>query len=77
MSLPRRRLLVAGGTALVVAAYGRPGRQAVPMLVDASEPLSPVEVQLAALEQRYNALVGFYGVNLNTGRTLDHRAVTG
>lgn len=34
----------------------------------------PVEADLAALEDRYNANVGFYGRNLASGRTLTHRA---
>lgn len=44
------------------------------MLADASAPLPPIEAEFAALEQRYNTLIGFHGVNLLTGRTLGHRA---
>ena len=74
MSLSRRRLLAAGVAATALAACGRATRQAGSMLADASEPLPAVEDRLADLEQRYNALVGLHAVNLQTGRTLDHRA---
>lgn len=65
MSLSRRRLLFTGAAAAALTACGSIGRAG-------AEP--SVESQLAALEQRYNALVGFHGVNLLTGRTVDHRA---
>lgn len=72
--LSRRRLLVAGTAATVLAACGRPSRDDAAALLDAAQPLPEVEGALAALEDRYNALVGLYGLNLDTGRVLDHRA---
>lgn len=42
------------------------------VLVDSSGPIS-IEDRLAALEDRYNAQVGFYGVNLGSKRALGYR----
>lgn len=67
MSVSRRRLLAAGAATAALAAFGGPTRAE-------AEPVSDVDARLAELEQRYNALIGFHGVNLDTGRTLDHRA---
>ena len=72
MGIPRRRLLVAGAAVGALTACGRPRRQAPVLLVDSPTPAS-VEDRLAALEDRYNAKVGFYGVNLQSGRTLGYR----
>lgn len=74
MTFSRRRLLVSGAVATAVVVGARPRRSATPMLVDAGGPMPSVEAALAALEQRYNALVGLHGVNLLTGRAVDHRA---
>ena len=65
--ISRRGLLLAGAAATALTACSN-------LVRAGAEPSSSVEAQLAALEQKHNALVGFYGVNLDTGRTLDHRA---
>jgi beta-lactamase class A len=63
MTLPRRQLLLAGAALTALTACGR-----------ASATPVPIEAQLAALEDRDNAKVGFYGRNLESGRTLAYRA---
>ena len=62
MTFSRRSLLAAAAA----AALSAPGR--------ASAAPASAEDQLAALEDRYDATVGFYGRNLDTNRSLDHRA---
>ena len=62
MTLPRRRLLLAGAALTALTACGH-----------ASAAPVPVDEQLAELEDRYNAKVGFWGVNLGSNRTLGHR----
>ena len=73
-ALSRRRLLLAGATATVLAACGRPSHHVSPRLLDSSSSLPPFEEAVVALEQRDSALVGFYGRNLQTGRELTNRA---
>ncbi len=63
MQIPRRRILLAGAAATLLT--GIPRAQADPI---------PVEGRLAALEDRYNAKVGFYGRDLDSGRALAYRA---
>ena len=63
MGISRRRILLAGAAA--AALTNIPRSQAFPV---------PVEDQLAALEDRYNAKVGFYGRELESNRTLAWRA---
>lgn len=63
MTLARRQLLLAGAALTALTACGR-----------ASATPVPIETQLAALEDRDNAKVGFYGRNLDSGRTLAYRA---
>lgn len=63
MTLPRRQLLLAGAALTALTACGR-----------ASATPVPIEAQLDALEDRDNAKVGFYGRNLESGRTLTYRA---
>lgn len=63
MQISRRQMLIAGAAAAALTSV--PRAHAAPV---------PVEGQLAALEDRDNATVGFYGVNLGTGRTLAWRA---
>lgn len=72
MILPRRRVLVAGAAAAALAASRYPWVAVADPAGPA--PTSPVEAGLAALEDRYNAKVGFYGRNLASGRTLAYRA---
>ncbi len=66
MNLSRRRALLAGATAAALAASGYRG-------VATADPAVPVEAGLAALEDQYNAKVGFYGHNLGSGRILGYR----
>lgn len=71
MNLPRRRLLVAGAALGVLTACG-PRRHDPVLLVDSPAPLTATD-RLAALEDRYNATVGFYGLNLASNRMLGYR----
>ena len=64
----RRQLLVAGATLASLTAC-----RSQPVLTDPAEPVPPIEDRIAALEQRHNASVGLYGVNLATGREVAHR----
>lgn len=73
MEIPRRRLLVAGAALTALTACGRPRHNTPVLLVDSSAP-APIADQFAALEDRYNAKVGFWGADLDANRTLDHRA---
>lgn len=54
---------MAGTAAATLAASRIPLSRAAPQ---------PIEDTFGALEERYNAKVGFYGVNLGSGRTLGH-----
>ena len=62
-----------GAALAALTACGRPRRALPVQLVDSPAP-APLGDQLAALEDRYNAKIGVYGMNLGTGRTLDYRA---
>lgn len=73
MELSRRQLLAAGAALTVLTACSRPIHQVPVLLVDSPAPL-PVEDQFAALEDRYNAKVGFYGRHLGSNRTLEYRS---
>jgi beta-lactamase class A len=72
MELDRRRLLATGAALAALTACGRPRRELPVRLVDSPAPAA-VSDQLAALEDRYNAKVGFYGVNLASNRALGYR----
>lgn len=72
VEITRRRLLVGSAAAAALCACGRPHRTETVSLVDSEAPLT-VSDQLAALEDRYDAKIGFYGANLGTGRTLGYR----
>ena len=63
MEMSRRRVLMAAAAAATLTSV--PRSQAAPI---------PVEGQLAALEDRYDAKVGCYGLNLASNRMLDFRA---
>jgi beta-lactamase class A len=66
--LSRRRVLIGGMTLAVFAAGATPTALANP-------PVIPTfEQSLAGLEQAHNALIGLFAVNLDSGRTLTHRA---
>jgi beta-lactamase class A len=66
VELPRRRVLLASAAAAALAASGYRG-------VAAADPAPPIEAGLAALEDQYNAKVGFYGLNLSSNRMLGYR----
>lgn len=74
MDFPRRRMVAAGAalTALVVA--GNPRLPNTPILLDTEEPWPPVDTGLAALEERYNASIGLFGLNPASDRALAYRA---
>ncbi|MEO3757439.1 class A beta-lactamase [Mycobacterium sp. B14F4] len=67
--LSRRRVLVGGLTLAALAACSEK-----PVLADPAEPLPPVEDRIGPLERRHNALIGVFAANLDTGRTVAHRA---
>jgi beta-lactamase class A len=47
---------------------------ASPTLSEQAEPLPPIDVRIGALQRRHNALVGLFATNLNSGRSVSHRA---
>jgi beta-lactamase class A len=59
-------VLFASAAAAALAASGYRG-------VAAADPAPPIETGLAALEDQYNAKVGFYGRNLSSNRMLGYR----
>jgi beta-lactamase class A len=66
--LSRRRVLIGGMTLAAFAAGAPPSALANP-------PFIPTfEQSLASFEQAHNALIGLFAVNLDSGRTLTHRA---
>ncbi|MGV1086993.1 MAG: class A beta-lactamase [Mycobacterium sp.] len=64
----RRHFLAA---AVLTAGCGR--TVTPPRLSDPAEPLPPIEDRIGLQEDKYNAVVGLWAVNLNSGRTLAHR----
>ncbi len=56
-----------------VAACGRKQSFTPPTLSDPAEPLPPLEDRIGLLEKRDNAVVGLYGVNLDSNVTVAHR----
>ncbi|MDH6193422.1 beta-lactamase class A [Mycobacterium frederiksbergense] len=66
MGLPRRRILV--GSLVAAAAVG------VGVSNTATAAAAPLDDQIAGFESRYNALIGLYAADLNSGRTLTHRS---
>ena len=69
MRLSRRGLLVGGVT--LVAAGAAVGCAGEPAYAD---PVTTLPEQLSGLEARYNAFLGLYGVNLDSGLSVRHRA---
>jgi beta-lactamase class A len=70
MRASRRQFFVGGITLAAVTACGSPK----PTLVDPAEPLPPFEDRVTALETRHNAYAGLYAVDVDTGRSVSHRA---
>ncbi|MGB5148447.1 MAG: class A beta-lactamase [Mycobacterium sp.] len=69
MLLSRRRVLVGGLTiAAAGAVAGRANESAL------AAPATTLEEQIRELEARYNAFIGLYGVNLQSGFSLKNRA---
>ena len=68
-SLPRRRFLVGGVAVAALAACSKK-----PTLVDPVEPLPALEDRIARLEQRHDAFAGVYAVDVDSGRSVAHRA---
>lgn len=67
--LSRRHVLVGG---LALAALAACSGKTV--LADPAEPVPPVEDRIGPLERRHDALIGVFATNLDTGKTVAHRA---
>ncbi len=65
-----RRHVLAGGLTLAAAI----ACSFDPVLADPAEPVPPFDERVAALERQYAALIGVYAVDVNTGRSVAHRA---
>ncbi len=68
MHLSRRELLVVGAGLVALATCQRSTA-----LADPAEPVAPIGDRIEALEQRYQAHVGLYGVDLESVRAVAHR----
>jgi len=70
----RRQVLLAGTSLFLLAGCGEP-RDVIPTPAakDPVEPPPPIGDRIALLEKQYSALVGFYGVNLQSSRVFAHR----
>lgn len=73
MPVSRRRVLLGAAALAALTSCAPPAPRSGARLLDDARPL-PVADALAALEDRDNAAVGLYAVNLDSGRTLAHRA---
>jgi beta-lactamase class A len=62
-------MLGAGAALAAIAISGQNDRRTARAFAD----VAPIDDQLALLEDRYNAKVGFYGANLGTNRILGYR----
>ena len=69
MRVTRRQFVVGGVTLAALAACSNK-----PTLVDPAEPLPPIEDRIALLEKRHNAFAGLYAVDVDSGRSVAHRA---
>lgn len=74
MHLARRRLIAAGVALTALAATRSPRLPDPPILLDIAEPWPPIDTDLAALEERYNASIGLFALNPAAGRALAYRA---
>jgi beta-lactamase class A len=70
MRVSRRQFFV-GGVTLATLTACRPQE---PTLVDPAEPLPPFEDRVTAMEARHHAYAGLYAVDVDTGRSVSHRA---
>jgi beta-lactamase class A len=67
--LSRRRTLLGGLTLAAAAACADN-----PVLADPAAPGPPIDDRIQALERRHDAQIGLLGIDLNTGRSVAHRA---
>jgi beta-lactamase class A len=70
MRVSRRQFVVGGVTLAAMTACG----PQEPTLVDPAEPLPPFEDRVALLETHHNAYAGLYAVDVESGRSVSHRA---
>ena len=76
VNISRRRLLISAAATAALTACSRPNRVDTVRLVDSPAPLdvsAQLAGQLAELEDRYNAKVGFYGLDMDSNRMLGYR----
>lgn len=69
MQASRRSLLVGGGALVALAACS-----AEPTLPEPAEPPPAIEERIGALEREYDAYAGVFAADLNSDRTVAHRA---
>lgn len=75
--LSRRHALLGGLTFAAAAACARkppPADPAAPARSDPAQPRPPIDEQIAALEGRHGAVVGLFAADLNSSRSVSHRA---
>jgi beta-lactamase class A len=72
MAISRRGLLIGGGTLAALAACSSHPAPAQPS--DPAEPLPPLAERIEALEQRHNAYAGVFAANVDSDRSVEHRA---
>ena len=71
MHLSRRQAFVLAGAALALTGCSpKAGTPTMPRRSDPAEPLPPLDERLGMLEDRHNAIVGLYGANLDSDRTV-------
>ena len=76
MTAVSRRTVLFGGIALaaLTGCAQPPSGPAPPTLSDPAEPLPPIEDRIAALERGHGALIGVFAADLDSPRTVTHRA---
>ena len=70
----RRSLLIGAGALAALAACSEAPAPADPVVPDPVAPMPPVEDRIAELERTYGAFVGVYAENLDTQKSVAHRA---